>query len=204
MQNRISSVESGLPQEVRDTGVTVQKAAGDILQVFNIYSPGGSRDLLYLSNYVTINVLDALSRIPGVGSVSAFGAKDYSMRIWLDVDKMNALGMTTSDVSAAIKAQNIQAPVGRIGAAPLSDDQRLQLTVTTQGRLTTVDEFSNIILRSTTEGNRIRLGDISRIELSVKTSIRPPVTSMVLRFRSQFTCLQAPTRLKWPKPFPNA
>ena len=168
VQNRISSVESGLPQEVRDTGVTVQKAAGDILQVFNIYSPGGSRDLLYLSNYVTINVLDALSRIPGVGSVSAFGAKDYSMRIWLDVDKMNALGMTTSDVSAAIKAQNIQAPVGRIGAAPLSDDQRLQLTVTTQGRLTTVDEFSNIILRSTTEGNRIRLGDISRIELSAE------------------------------------
>lgn len=166
VQNRVSKVESKLPQEVRDQGVTVQKKAGDMLQAYTFYSPNGTHDGLFLSNYVTINILDELKRIPGVGDAQALGAYDYSMRIWVDPDKLRALNLTADDVIRAVQAQNKQAAVGRVGAAPVSNDQQLQLTVTAKGRLESPEEFGAIVLRANQDGSLVRLSDVARVELS--------------------------------------
>lgn len=166
VQNRVSGVEASLPAEVRNTGVSVSKSAGDLLQALLVFSPDGSRDGLFISNYVTLSVLDEIKRVPGVGSAALFGGQDYAMRIWLDTEAMVGLGLTSTDVARALEAQNLQAPVGRIGAAPVADDQQLQLSVTTQGRLATVEEFEDIVLVSTPEGGTVRLADVARVELS--------------------------------------
>ncbi|MTI17689.1 efflux RND transporter permease subunit [Rhodobacteraceae bacterium RKSG542] len=165
VQNRVSTVESRLPQEVRSLGVNVTKTAGDMLQVFAFYSPEQTHDSLFISNYVTINIIDELKRLPGVGDAQVLGARDYSMRIWVNPDKLRALNLTTQDVITAIQAQNRQAAVGRIGAAPVSDDQQLQLTVTSRGRLNTPEEFQNVILRANQDGSVVRLKDVARVVL---------------------------------------
>ncbi|MEB8434359.1 multidrug efflux RND transporter permease subunit [Cocleimonas sp. KMM 6892] len=166
VQNRVNQAESRLPQEVRSTGVTVSKVSTDMLQVFMFRSTDDSHDQLFLSNFVSLNVLDELKRVPGVGDASVFGVRDYSMRIWIDPQKLADFSMTSSDVIAAIESQNLQAAAGRIGAAPLSSDQRLQLTITTKGRLKSTEEFGNVILRSQTDGSQVRLKDVAKIELS--------------------------------------
>ncbi|WP_057461709.1 efflux RND transporter permease subunit [Pseudovibrio sp. POLY-S9] len=166
VQNRISTIESKLPQEVRDQGVNVTKKAGDLLQAISFYSPDETHDGLFISNYVTINIVDELKRIPGVGDASVFGAQDYSMRIWLDPVKLRALNLTAEDVISAVQSQNKQAAVGRIGAAPLAADQQLQLTVTAKGRLNTVEEFQNIVLRANPDGSVVHLRNVARVELS--------------------------------------
>ena len=164
VQNRVALANSVLPQEVVRQGVTTKKQSSSMLLIINLSSPGGSHDGLFMSNYASINIQDALSRIPGVGSVSQFGAKDYGMRVWLDPARMMSLDLTAKDISQAIQNQNIQASVGTIGAPPIQSDQQFQYTLRAQGRLTSVEEFENIIVRS--DGQAIvRLKDVARLEL---------------------------------------
>ena len=166
VQNRAALATSRLPEEARRTGLTISKVSTDLLQVFLFYASDATRDQLYLSNFVTLNVLDELKRVPGVGDAMIFGARDYAMRIWIDPVKLGNLGLSTQDVIAAVQSQNVQAAAGRIGAAPLSADQRLQLTVTTKGRLSTKEEFENIIVRAQSDSSFVRVKDIARVELS--------------------------------------
>ena len=138
VQNRVSLAEPQLPEEVARQGLSVKKVSSALLQVIQISSPNGTYDALYLSNYATINLLDEIKRINGVGNAQLFAPLDYSMRVWLDPAKLTGLNLTPNDVITAIRSQNVQAAVGRIGAAPISQDQQLQLTISTQGRLTSV------------------------------------------------------------------
>ena len=126
-----------LPPEVQRLGVTTKKQSSALLQVVAVYSPKGSRDGLFLSNFTTITLLDTLRRVPGVGDAALFGPLDYSMRIWLNLDRMSSLDITADDVVKAVQAQNVQAAVGLVGAAPLIDEVGFQLNITTQGRLVT-------------------------------------------------------------------
>ncbi len=169
VSNRVNQVLSQLPAEVQRNGIVVKKKSSAMLQVMSFYSPKGSRDGLFLSNYVTINILDRLARVPGVGEVMLFGAKDYSMRIWLDMDRLASLGLTSADVVTAIQQQNVQAAVGRIGAAPLVKDTALQINLNAKGRLSDPSEFENIVIRATESGGLVRVKDVARVELGAKT-----------------------------------
>src|SRR5678816_2195145 len=146
-QNRVSTAQARLPQEVVAQGVTVKKQSPSILMVISLYSPNGTYDANYLINYCGINLRDQLLRIPGIAQVDLFGGTDYGMRIWLRPDKLAKLGLTPADVINAIKEQNLQAPSGRVGAAPTPKDQEFTYTVNAPGRLVTPEEFENIIIR---------------------------------------------------------
>ncbi|MBR9979827.1 MAG: efflux RND transporter permease subunit, partial [Desulfatitalea sp.] len=165
VQNRVQQATPKLPSEVTDQGISVRKRSSDILALMSFYSPEGTRDALYLSNFASINVKDALTRLTGVSEAFIFGAQDYSMRVWMDPDRLAALGMTDDDVIAAIRRQNIQAAAGAVGAAPTGVDQQVQYTLQTRGRLETPAEFENIILRSSGNGALVRLRDVARVEL---------------------------------------
>lgn len=169
VNNRVQAALARLPEEVQRNGVTVRKQSSAVLQFLFVTSPDGSRDPLFLSNYATINMIDRLSRVPGVGQVSLFGALDYSMRIWFEVDRLISLNMTPADVIAAIQAQNVQAPVGRIGAQPVPSSQQFQLNIQTQGRLTTPEQFSDIVIRANADGSVLRVRDVARVELGATT-----------------------------------
>ena len=169
VQNRVTIANAQLPQEVRDEGVTTQKQSSNMLLVINLTSPEGSRDALFLSNYASIYMQDRLSRINGVGSVSQFGALDYGMRIWMDPERLTSLGLTTTDVANAIEAQNIQASAGQLGAPPFEGEPTFQYTLQAKGRLVTVEEFENIVIRAETDGSFVRLRDIARVELGSQT-----------------------------------
>jgi hydrophobic/amphiphilic exporter-1 (mainly G- bacteria), HAE1 family len=164
-QNRVSTAQARLPQEVVAQGVTVKKQSPSILMVISLASPNGTYDANYLINYCGINLRDQLLRIPGIAQVDLFGGTDYGMRIWLRPDKMAKLGITPADVTKAIKEQNLQAPAGRIGAAPSPKDQQFTYTVSAPGRLITTDEFEDIIIRGTNAGSQVRIRDIGRAEL---------------------------------------
>jgi len=164
-QNRVSSAQARLPQEVIQQGVTVKKQSPSILMVISLHSPDGSYDANFLINYCGINVRDQILRIPGIAQVDLFGGTDYGMRIWVRPDKLAKLGLTPSDVISAIREQNLQAPAGRIGAAPSPKDQQFTYTVSAPGRLVTAEEFSNIIIRETETGAAIRVKDVGRVEL---------------------------------------
>ncbi|MEH8015696.1 multidrug efflux RND transporter permease subunit [Rheinheimera muenzenbergensis] len=166
VNNRVSKVEARLPEEVRRQGITVEKGSSSFLQVLAFYSPDGSRDDLWTSNYVTLNVLDRLKRIPGTTNVQIFGAKDYAMRIWLKPDQMSQLKVTVPEIAAALSEQNAQFAAGKIGATPTTAEaQELVYTVTAQGRFSTVEEFENVIIRANADGSTLRLKDIARVEL---------------------------------------
>jgi len=164
-QNRVSSAQARLPQEVVQQGVTVKKQSPSILMLISVHSPKGSYDANFLTNYCGINLRDQLLRIPGVAQVDLFGGADYGMRIWLRPDKLARLALTPSDVIAAIKEQNLQAPAGRVGAAPSTKDQEFTYTVSAPGRLVNPAEFENIIIRETATGAQIRVKDVGRAEL---------------------------------------
>ncbi|MEM6636515.1 MAG: multidrug efflux RND transporter permease subunit [Pseudomonadota bacterium] len=170
VQNRVSLAESALPTEVTRAGISTKKKSSALLMIITITSDDPTHDQLFLSNFATINVLDSVKRTIGVGDASMFGAKDYSMRIWMDVDRMTQLEMAPDDIIAAIQSQNTQAAVGRIGAQPLSEDPSFQLTLSTQGRLSTVDEFEDIVIRATADGGLVRIRDVARVELGAKSS----------------------------------
>ena len=165
VNNRVQSALARLPQEVQRNGVTVRKQSSAILQFITVTSENPQHDGLFLSNYITINMLDRLARVPGIGSVSIFGAMDYSMRIWFEVDRLISLNLTPTDIISAIQSQNIQAAVGRIGARPISDDQQFQINLQTQGRLVTPEQFGAIVVRANVDGSLLRVRDVARIEL---------------------------------------
>ncbi|MBK1648686.1 efflux RND transporter permease subunit [Rhabdochromatium marinum] len=169
-QNRVNLAEPQLPQEVVRQGITVKKKSTAMLQVISLYSPKESYDALFLSNYATINLMDTLARVPGVGEVSQFGPLNYSMRIWLDVDRMTALSLSPQDVINAIQAQNVQAAVGTIGSQPMTADQQFQINLQTQGRLTDASEFEQIVVRANPDGSNVLLKDIGTIELGSQQS----------------------------------
>lgn len=165
VNNRVKAAEPRLPEEVRRNGVIVQKRSTDILQVVSLKSEEGKYSTLFLSNYATLNIVDDLKRVPGVGDVVVFGAQDYSMRIWLKPDRMAQLGLTTSDIANAIRVQNAQNAAGKIGQEPAPNDQQLVYTVTAKGRLLTPEEFGDIVIRASGPGGVLRLKDVARIEL---------------------------------------
>jgi multidrug efflux pump len=168
VNNRVQSALAQLPTEVQLQGLTVQKKSSAILQFIVLYSANGEQDPLFITNYAIINVLDAISRTPGVGQASLFAKMNYSMRIWFDTQRLTSLNLAPSDVIAAIRAQSVQAPVGRIGARPISDDQQFQFNVQTQGRLTTAEQFGNIVLRANPDGSVLRIKDVARVEIGAQ------------------------------------
>ncbi len=168
VQNRVSAAMAQLPQEVTSVGVNVRKASPAFLQMISIYDTGDQFDSLFLSNYATINLVDSLKRVPGIGDVSVLGARDYSMRIVLNVDRLTSLELTPDDIVDALRAQNVQAAVGRVGAQPLTNDPIFQLNITTQGRLTEPEQFGNVVLRALPDGSFVRLRDVAEIELGAK------------------------------------
>jgi hydrophobic/amphiphilic exporter-1 (mainly G- bacteria), HAE1 family len=172
VQNRASLAQALLPPEVSHSGLTIRKKSAALLQVINIYSPNNTYDSVYLSNYATINVIDTLARIKGVGQVSLFGPLDYSLRVWLDVERLAEFNLTPNDVIAAVQSQNVQAALGRLGAAPVASEQQVQLTIKTTGRLTTPDEFAQIVLRANPDGSVVRVKDIARVETGAKSQDR--------------------------------
>jgi hydrophobe/amphiphile efflux-1 (HAE1) family protein len=168
VNNRVKQADARLPQEVRRQGVTVEKGSGSFLQVLAFYSPDDRFDDLFTSNYVTLNVLDQVKRIPGTTLVQIFGAKDYAMRIWLRPDRLAQLRLTTNDVTRAINEQNSQFAAGKVGQAPYYGKQDLVYTVVTQGRLADPKEFENIIVRANPDGSNVRVADVARVELGSK------------------------------------
>jgi hydrophobe/amphiphile efflux-1 (HAE1) family protein len=168
VNNRVKQAEAKLPQEVRRQGVTVEKGSSSFLQVLAFYSPDGRYDDIYTSNFVTLNVLDQLKRVPGTTNVQIFGAKDYAMRVWLKPDKLAQLKLTTSDVARAINEQNAQFAAGKVGQSPTSSPQELVYTITTKGRLSEAREFEDIIVRANGNGEAVRLRDVARVELGGK------------------------------------
>ncbi len=165
VNNRVQVALSKLPQDVQKQGVTVKKQSSALLGVIALYSPKQTHDELFISNYATINLLDQIKSSPGVGDATLFGPQDYSMRAWVQTDKLTGLNLTTADVINAIQKQNVQAAVGRLGARPTSNEQQLQLNVQTKGRLSSAAEFEQIVIRTNPDGSVLRLGDIARLEL---------------------------------------
>jgi HAE1 family hydrophobic/amphiphilic exporter-1 len=172
VQNRVQLATPLLPVEVQRQGLVVRKKSSALLQILTIFSPKNSHDALYLNNYATINIVDALSRVRGVGQATLFGALDYSLRLWLDPDRLNAFNLAPSDVVTAVQGQNVQAALGRIGSAPVPQGQQLQLTIKTQGRLTKPEEFGNIVVRANPDGSVVRVKDVARVDLGAKTQER--------------------------------
>ena len=174
VQNRVAAADPLLPEEAKRQGITTTKQSTNMVQVVNLVSPGGRYDDIYISNYINLNVTDVLSRVPGVANVQVFGARDYGMRVWLDPARLKARGLTTTDVVAAIRSQNVQVAAGQIGAPPTPSGQSFQYTVNAAGRLSEVAEFENLILR-VDDGAVLRLRDVARVELGAQnyaTSMR--------------------------------
>ena len=165
VNNRVQVALSKLPEDVQRQGVTVKKQSSALLGVIAVYSPKSTNDPLFISNYVTINLLDQIKSTPGVGDATLWGPQDYAMRAWVRTDRLTGLGLTTGDIIKAIQAQNVQAAVGRIGARPISNDQQLQLNIQTKGRLDSVKDFEKIVIRTNPDGSALRLGDVARLEL---------------------------------------
>ncbi|MEY9107346.1 hydrophobe/amphiphile efflux-1 (HAE1) family protein [Bradyrhizobium yuanmingense] len=168
VNNRVQSALSQLPTEVQQQGVRVQKRSSSILQFLVLYSADGQQDPLFITNYAIINVLDAIASTPGVGQANLFAKMNYSMRIWFDSQRLTSLSLTPSDVIAAIRAQSVQAAVGRIGARPISDDQQFQFNVQTLGRLASADQFANIVLRANPDGSSLLVKDVARVEIGAQ------------------------------------
>ncbi|HEX4411510.1 MAG TPA: multidrug efflux RND transporter permease subunit [Xanthobacteraceae bacterium] len=165
VQNRVAIANPRLPTDVRNIGVTVTKSSPDLMMVVHLYSPDKSRDALFISNYATLEVTDPLTRVDGVGSITVFGSRDYSMRIWLDPDRLQSLGLTATDVTSALQAQNIQVASGVLNAPPIEKPGAFQIAVQTLGRLNDPNEFGSIVVKQT--GNAVvRLRDVADIKLA--------------------------------------
>jgi multidrug efflux pump len=169
VQNRVAIAEAKLPQDVVRQGLTITKQSPDLVEIVALVSPDGTRDELYLANYATLQVVDVLSRVPGVGQVTVFNGRDYGMRLWLNPDRLTSLGLTAGDVADAVREQNLQAAAGQIGQPPAPRGQQFQYTVTTRGRLSTPAEFEDIILRTRADGSTLRVADVGRVELGAQS-----------------------------------
>src|SRR5271157_5770572 len=167
VQNRVAIAQPRLPADVRNIGVTVTKASPDLMMVVHLYSPDQSRDGLFISNYATLQIKDQLLRVDGVGSITVFGVRDFSMRIWLDPDRLQSLNMTATDVMAALQGQNIQVASGVLNQQPMNPAGPFEVAVQTLGRLAEPDEFSEIVVKRTA-GALVRLKDVARVELAAQ------------------------------------
>jgi len=167
VQNRVSVALPRLPADVRAIGVTVNKSSPDIMMVVHLYSPDKSRDTLFMSNYATVEITDAVSRIDGVGTIAVFGSRDYAMRIWLDPDRLQSVGLTASDIVLALQGQNVQVASGVLGAPPVDNPRPFQISVQTLGRLKDTAEFSNIVVKQTADAV-VRLKDVAKVELAAQ------------------------------------
>ncbi len=165
VQNRVAIAQPRLPADVRNIGVTVAKASPDLMMVVHMYSPDQSRDTLFISNYATINVVDPLSRIEGVGSITVFGGRDYSMRVWLDPDRLQSLALTTNDVVGALQRQNVQVAAGILNQPPVASPGAFQISVQTLGRLADPNAFGDIVVKQS-DNAVVRLKDVARVELA--------------------------------------
>src|ERR1051325_4319414 len=168
VQNRVQRAMAQLPEEVQRQGVIVKKASTSFVTVVSIQGDKGQYDSVFLSNFAKTRIKDELARIPGVGDTQMPGEMAFSMRVWLDPDKLQVRGLTSQDVINAIKEQNVQVAAGRIGAAPSLPDQPYALTITTLGRLASVEQFENIILRGGAKGAILRMKDIARVEMGAE------------------------------------
>ncbi|EHN68279.1 efflux RND transporter permease subunit [Aliivibrio fischeri] len=168
VNNLVSQATSTLPPEVKQIGVTVRKKSSDILGVVTLSSPNKTYDSIYLSNYADLNLVERLKRLEGMSDITLLGKKSYSMRIWLNPNKMSTLNLTAKDVISAVKSQNIQVAAGKIGGMPAPDQQQNQYVLQTKGRLTSTDEFANIVIRANKDGSIIRLSDVARLELGAQ------------------------------------
>jgi HAE1 family hydrophobic/amphiphilic exporter-1 len=168
VQNRVAIAQPRLPEEVSRLGVTTLKSSPDLMMVIHMFSPDDTYDQLYVSNYARNNIRDDLLRLEGVGDLTIFGERQYSIRVWLDPDKLATLGLTSSDVVKAIQAQNVQVSSGALGQEPISSDAAFQITVNTQGRFQDAAQFRRVIVRSTEDGKLTRLGDVARVELGAQ------------------------------------
>jgi HAE1 family hydrophobic/amphiphilic exporter-1 len=168
VQNRVSIAEGKLPEEVLRQGISTQKQSPNITLVACLISPDGRYDETYMSNYINLRMKDVLSRVPGVGNINVFGSKDFSMRLWLDPEKLKARNLTTNDIIAAVRTQNIQVTGGQLGSMPSPKQQQFQYTIQTLGRLNTPEQFGDIILRASPNGRILRLKDVARIELGAE------------------------------------
>ena len=169
VQNRVSQAVAQLPTEAQQNGVQVRKRASNLLMGVSLYSPQGSLSALQISNYASTQVREALARLPGVGQVQMFGARDYSMRIWLRPDRMNAMNITSEDIAQALNEQHVQGASGQIGTPPVFNGQQQTLTINGLGRLTDADEFRRIVVRSGEQGQLVRLSDVATIELGARS-----------------------------------
>ncbi|HWH41201.1 MAG TPA: efflux RND transporter permease subunit, partial [Usitatibacter sp.] len=165
VQNRVAIAQPQLPPDVIRNGITVKKATSDFLEVITLKSPSHRYDPIFLSNYALLNLYDALARVKGVGQVRIFGARDYSLRVWLDPAKMARLGITATDIANVVREQSVVAPAGSIGVPPVPHGQQMQYTVFVKGRLAEVGEFENIVVHESGNGQVVRLKDVARIEL---------------------------------------
>jgi HAE1 family hydrophobic/amphiphilic exporter-1 len=168
VQNRVAVAEPRLPEEVRQIGVTVNKNSPDLMMVIHLNSPDGSRDQLYMSNYATLQIKDVLARLDGVGDVRIFGARDYSMRIWLDPEKIAARNLTAGDIVTALRAQNVQVAAGSLNQPPVPNQGAFQLGIETLGRLNDPRQFNNVVVKADADGRVTRLRDIARVEIGAQ------------------------------------
>ena len=169
MQNRVAIALPTLPADVQRIGVTTRKQSPDLTMVVHLVSPDGTLDSLFTSNYALLQIRDELARLDGVGDITVFGAREYSMRLWLDPDKLSARGLTAQDVVSAIQEQNVQVAAGIIGAPPVPKDATaFQYTVSTQGRLTDAKEFGEIVVKTGSGGQVTRVRDVARVELAAR------------------------------------
>ncbi|HTT09230.1 MAG TPA: multidrug efflux RND transporter permease subunit [Gammaproteobacteria bacterium] len=202
VQNRVSNALPKLPEDVRRLGVTTAKRSPDILLVIHLISPSKRYDQLYLSNYALLNIRNELLRLPGVGDARIFGAGDYGMRLWLDPEKIAALNLTATDIVNAVREQNVQVAAGTVGQSPADNSVSFQFTVTTQGRLTTAEDFGNIIVKYGQAGQVTRLRDVARIELGAnRYSLRSllnnePAAAIPISLRSGANALSTASDIK--------
>ena len=202
VNNRVKIAEPRLPDVVRQFGVTVQKRSNDILMITTLTSPDASRTPLFLSNYALVNVVDDLKRIPGVGDAQIFGALDYSIRLWLKPDRMAQLGVTATDIANAVAAQNRQNAAGKIGQEPAPAGQQLVYTVTAKGRLTSPEEFGNIVVRAAGPGGVLRIKDVARVELGAQdydastTLLGKPVVGVGIFLQSGANALEVANKVR--------
>jgi hydrophobe/amphiphile efflux-1 (HAE1) family protein len=167
VQNRVAIAQPRLPSDVRNIGVTVTKASPDLMMVVHLYSPDKSRDTLFISNYATLEVTDAVTRVDGVGSITVFGARDYAMRVWLDPDRLQSVGLTASDVVLALQGQNVQVASGVLNQPPVDKPGAFQISVSTLGRLADPNEFANIVVKQTASAI-VRVKDVASVELAAQ------------------------------------
>src|SRR5947199_9762609 len=167
VQNRVAIAQPRLHQDVRNIGVTVNKASPDIMMVVHLYSPDQSRDTLFISNYATLEIVDELTRVDGVGSITVFGSRAYSMRAWLDPDRLQSLGLTAGDVVVALQGQNVQVASGSLNQPPMEKQGAFQIAVQTLGRRADATEFANIVVK-TVPGGVVRLKGVARVELGAQ------------------------------------